>query len=115
MEYTSHHSTDSPHEIPVTVHNQLDYVSLPVLHLSSMAITNPTLASLFQNGINEQYVHQKFDHRSLHMILDMRDKQLMSGIPSNLTRFHDKYKCPICLLTSATKIPRTKVRQPLHL
>ena len=115
MEYTSHHSTDSPHEIPITVHNQLDYVSLPVLHLSSMAITNPTLASLFQNGINEQYVHQKFDHRSLHMILDMRDKQLMSGIPSNLTRFHDKYKCPICLLTSATKIPRTKVRQPLQL
>ena len=27
----------------------------------------------------------------------------------------NKYKCPICLLTSATKIPRTKVRQPLQL
>ena len=36
-------------------------------------------------------------------------------IPSNLSRFHDKYKCPICLLTSATKIPRTKIRRPLQL
>ena len=47
MEYTSNHSKTSQHEIPIAVHNQLDYISLPVLHLSSLALTNPTLASLF--------------------------------------------------------------------
>ena len=40
----------------------------------------------------------------------MKNQKLMSGIPSNIHRFHDTYKCPICLLTNATKIPRIKHR-----
>ena len=54
--------TTSTHTCIVTVHNNLEYISLPVYHLSQIATQQPMMASLFQNGINEQYVHQKFDH-----------------------------------------------------
>ena len=101
---------DAPHKLSVTSRNHLDYVALPILHLSTIAISTPTLASLFQSGLNEQFIHQKFDHRILDMVVKMKNEKLMSGISSNIHRFHNTYKCPICLLINATKIPRTKHR-----
>lgn len=37
---------DSHHDFKVAVHNSLDYVGLPILHLSTDAIKSPSLASL---------------------------------------------------------------------
>ena len=68
------------------------------------------MASMFQSGLNEQYVYQKFNHRNMKMIVEMKKKKLMNEIPSHIKPFHDQYKCPICLLTSATKVHRTKLR-----
>ena len=45
--------------IPITVHNNLDYITLPIYHLSKLAIQKPTMASFFQSGMNDQYIHQK--------------------------------------------------------
>ena len=104
----SEHDDHSP--IHLSVHNNLDYLRLPVLHLSTTAIQSPILAGMFKSGINDQYIHQKFDHRNLDMIIHMKKQNLMHGLPSNISRFHDTYNCPICLLTAATKIPRTKFR-----
>lgn len=55
--------------IHMTVHNNLDYVGLPLLHLSQEAIHRPHLASVLQSGVNEQYIHTKFYHRNLDMIV----------------------------------------------
>ena len=101
---------DISQQLPLTSHNNLDYLTLPILHLSNTAIHTPILASLFQKGLNEQYIHQKFDHRNLDMIIKMQKHKLMNGIPSNINKFHDTYNCPICLLSNSTKMPRTKHR-----
>ena len=58
--------------LPVKVHHNLDYIGLPILHLSTEAITKHMMASLFQKGLNEQFIHQKFDHRNLDMIIKMK-------------------------------------------
>ena len=34
----------------------------------------------------------------------------MTSLPTNISKFHDSYSCPICLLPNATKVPRTKFR-----
>ncbi len=99
---------DASHTFPLHIHNNLDYVTLPILHLSRKAIQLPTLASLFQSGLNDQYIHQKFDHRNLDMIIKMKNKNRMDGMPTIITNFHETYKCPICLLSNATRLPRIK-------
>ena len=100
--------------LPMTVHNNLDYIRLPILHLSSDAINQPTLANLFQHGNNEQLIHQKFDHRSVDMIIQMQKQNMMQGMPTNIKKFHPDYKCPIFLLTNATKVPQVKHREKDH-
>ena len=81
----------------VTVHNNLDYVGVPVLHLSKEAITKPVVVSLFQKGTNDQFIHQKFDHRSLDMNIKMKEKNLMTDMSVVIQKFHNIYSCPICL------------------
>ncbi len=60
--------------INVTVHNNLNYLDLPALHLSLDTITNPTMASLFKSGTNEQFIQKKFDHCSLDMVLKIKKR-----------------------------------------
>ncbi len=38
---------NTSYQIPITVHNRLGHVGLPVLHLSNMILNDPTMASLF--------------------------------------------------------------------
>lgn len=86
---------DDMHKISITSHNHLDYTALPILHLSTLALTTPALASLFQFGLNEQFIHQKFDHRNLDMIIQMQKQKIMTDIPSSIHCFHNTYKCPM--------------------
>ena len=67
------------------------------------------MASLFQKGTNEQFIHQKFDHCSLNMISKMKNNNVMTGMPTKIQTFHDADRCPtICQLSNAAKIPKTK-------
>ena len=102
------HKTGSSYKLPMTTHNNLDYITLPVVHFESSSTRNPMISRLTCTHTNEQYVHQKFDHRSMHMIKQMHRDQLMTDLPLNITTFHDQYKCPICLLTQSTKVLRNK-------
>ncbi len=114
----THHLFESlsficPHEkkeirLQTTKHNNLDFLHLSTMHFSTSMRTNPTIATLYTNGLNNQLAHQRFDHRSMEHILTMKKKKLMNGIPANVTNFHDEYTCPICALTKATKIRRHK-------
>ena len=70
--------------------------------------------SIQQGGINEQYIHQKFDHHSLTMINKLKNQKLMTGMPTKIPLFHDTYNCPIYLLSNATKVPRTTYRYKEH-
>ena len=33
---------------------------------------------------------------------------MMHGIPTNVTKFHNEYTCPICILTKTTRVKRNK-------
>lgn len=72
-----------------------------IFRLSQGCIRNPSVGSLFQAGTNEQYIHQKFDHQSIDMIIKMKNQHLMTGMPSNICQFHDSYTCHICLPTKS--------------
>ena len=63
--------------IQITVHNNLDYIDLPILHLSYDTKNQPHLAGLFQTGINKQYIHKTFDHHNMDMVIQMKNKDLM--------------------------------------
>ena len=58
--------------------------------------------------LNNQLIHQRFDHRYMDHILKMKTNKLMDGLPTNISKFHNEYNCPICLLTKSTKIKRNK-------
>ncbi len=107
-------NTEQIQTLKVTAHNNLDYVGLPILQFSSKNLSNPTMAGLIQTNNNQQFIHQKFDHRSLTMIHKMQQNNLMLGMPHKIHPFHDTYKCPICLLTNATKVPRNLYRHKEH-
>ncbi len=68
----------------------------------------PTIAILYTNGINNQLIHQQFEHRSIDKIKQMRKENMMRGLPLQITGFHNEYNCPVCLLTKSTKIKRNK-------
>ena len=110
FQYLSFINPNDNEEIKIRTkqHNNLDFVSLPIMHFSANMTKQPTIANLYTNGLNNQLVHQKFDHRSMDHILQMKKNNMMTGLPSNITKFHDEYSCPICLLTKATKIRRNK-------
>ena len=74
----------------------------------SKTIQQTTVANMYTKGINNQLIHQRFDHRSMNNILEMKKGNMMKGLPANITKFHDEYKCPICLLTKATKMKHNK-------
>ena len=108
-----HVSFTGPYEdkityIPTTQHNNLDFLTLTIMHFSNNMIKNPTIARLYTEGLNSQLIHQKFDHRSMEHIINMKRDKLMKNLPTNITKFHDEYSCPICLLTKATKVRRNK-------
>ena len=95
-------------KLPTTRYNNLDFISIPITHFSSTMIKTPTVANMYTKGINNQLIHQRFDHRSMNNILEMKKGNMMNGLPANITTFHDEYKCPICLLTKTTKMKRNK-------
>ena len=94
--------------LQTTQHNNLDFLLLRTMRFSSTMKSNPTIATLYTNGLNNQLTHQRFDHRSMEHILTMKKQKMMHGIPANVTPFHNEYTCPICALTKATKIKRNK-------
>ena len=91
-----------------TRHNNLDFVKLPIIHFSNNMRTIPTIAHIYTNGLNNQLTHQQFDHWSMETILKMKHNKMTNGIPSNITKFHDEYTYPICMLTKTTKMKRNK-------
>ena len=108
------YSNEPSQTLSVKVHNNLDYVGLPILHLSSDTNILPSIAKMESTNVNVQYIHQKFDHRNLSMVHKIKTINLMTGMPNKIPTFHDSYKCPICLLSKATKIPRTLHRHKDH-
>ena len=75
---------DKEATISVIEHNNLYYIGLPILNLSDTAITNPIMFRLSQSSIKEQFIHQKFDHRSLDVVLKMQKNNFMPGMPSTI-------------------------------
>jgi len=100
-------------QINVHVQNNLDYIGLPILSYQLKLLPTLQWHDFFKAEpmIN---IHKKFDHRSLAMILQMKKHNLMNRLPSDIHHFHHSYKCPICLLTAATKLPRSKIRSKEH-
>ena len=109
LKYTKTPDSD-PKTIITTVYNNMDYVALPVLHIKTDTLQNiqPTISSITQQYSNNQYIHQKFDHRSMQMILDMKRNHLIEGLPSDISKFHNNYHCPICQIANATKVSTHK-------
>ena len=86
--------TSPQHSLPTTVYNNMDYLALSVIHIQHdpNAPTNqPMISNMEHQHNNNQYIHQQFDHRSMNMILEMKRKNLMEGLPCNLTKFHTNY------------------------
>lgn len=79
------------------------------MHFSPRIQKTPTLVLLYKKGLDNQLIHQCFDHRSIDKIVRMKKENIMRGLPSNITTFHNEYSCPICLLTKSTKINRNKI------
>lgn len=80
----THHLFESlsficPHEnkeirLQTTKHNNLDFLHLSTMHFSTSMRTNPTIATLYTNGLNNQLAHQRFDHRSMEHIESYQNK-----------------------------------------
>ena len=111
LEYLSFLDPNDNTEIRLqtTQHNNLDFVSLTIVHFSNAIRNKPTIAQLYTNGLNNQLTHQRFDHRSMETIIKMRKDKLLNRIPHNVTKFHNEYACPICILTKATKMKQNKI------
>ena len=80
---------DTLHTLSITPLNHLDYVALPILHLTNNDDVTPTLASFNHINANNQHIHQKFNHRNMYMIIKMQKHKMMSGIPSKINKFHN--------------------------
>lgn len=93
---------------------QISTMSPSIIHSSSNIISQPTIACMTSRGINVQYIHQKFDHHNLSIINKMKNLNLMTGMPTKIPNFHYSYDCPICLLSKATKVPRTPYQYKEH-
>ena len=102
--------------IPTTVYNNMDYIVLPVVHIKQNTHpTPPTISTIALQHDNNQFIHQKFDHRNIQMIINMKRNNLMDGIPTNVTKFHTNYNCPICKIANATKISTNKISDRPHM
>ena len=93
-------------------HNNIDFILFPIMHFSHNMFRTPTVATLYTQGLNNQLIHQCFDHRSMRHILKMKKGKMMYRLPMNITKFHDEHKCPICLLSKSTKMKQNKKFQP---
>ena len=94
-----------------TVYNNMDYLALPVIQIQQDKNPNlptPTINTITCQHTNNQYIHQKFDHRNMQMIINMKRHNLMEGLPSKITKFHPNYHCPICQIANATKVSTSK-------
>ncbi len=98
-------------KLSTSQHNNLDFISLPVVHIANDLHHVPTITTIDNSGVNTQLAHQRFDHRSMDTIVQMHRGHMMQGLPSTITRFHNEYTCPICNLTKATRIKRNKIVQ----
>ncbi len=78
-------------QLPTTKHNNLDFIFLPIMHFSNNILHAPTVATMYTGGLNNQLIHQRFDHQSMDHILKMKKGKLMDRLPTNITRFHDEY------------------------
>ena len=64
-------------QLTTTPHDNLDFLIIPIIpiiHFSQSMIATPTVATLYINGLNNQLVHQRFDHRSIEMIINETTK-----------------------------------------
>ena len=117
LEY-KHTPNSNLRSITTTVYNNMDYLALPVLQIKHKNVRltyAPSINSINHQHSNNQYVHKKFDHRNMHMILQMKRKNLMQGLPLDITTFHDNYNCPICKIANATKVSTNKTSDRLKL
>ena len=97
--------------ISTTVYNNMDYLAIQVIHMKQPIQTvkyTPTIKSITQQHSNNQYIHQKFDHRNMKMIIQMKRNDLMDGLPSDISNFHQHYNCPICQIANATRVSTNK-------
>ena len=104
--------------IPTTVYNNMDYLALPVKqikHTKSKSNYTPHINVIANQHNNNQYIHQKFDHRNMHMIMHMKRKNLMNGLPSDISMFHENYNCPICKIANATKVSVNKTSERIQM
>ena len=113
------HTTNSTiQSITTTVYNNMDYLALPILQIeqnTNDTTNKPAISSISNQYHNNQYIHQKFDHRNMQMILRMKRQNLMQGLPSDISTFHENYNCPICKIANATKISTNKTSDRIKL
>ena len=69
---------------------------------------DPNHCQTIYGWTQQSLVHQRFDHRSMDRILKMKEREMMNGLPANITNFHNEYSCPIYLLTKATRMKQHK-------
>ena len=120
LEYkkTPHSET---HSLATTVYNNMDYMALPIIHIknnttdSNILSPKPSINTITHQHSNNQFIHQKFDHRNMTMIVKMQRHNLMHGLPKEISRFHQNYHCPICHIANATKksTNKTSTRPPM--
>ena len=94
--------------LPTTQHNNLDFAPLSIMHFLCHMITIPTVTTIYTGGLNNQLIHQRFDHQSMEHIIKMKHGKIMNRLRTHITKFHDEYSYPICLLTKATKMKQNK-------
>ena len=75
-------------KLPTVPHNNIDFIALPIMHFSNNMKTTPTVSTIYTGGINNQLTHQQFDHRSMKHIVRMKKEKLMTGLPTQITDFH---------------------------
>ena len=63
---------------------------------------------LYTSGLNNQLIHHCFGHQCMGHILEKKER-IMEGMLTNISKFYDKYTCPICLFTKVARIPRNKI------
>ena len=112
LEYKKNPHSET-HTLPTIVYNNMDYMALPIIHIknnktNSTLSPKPSINTIAHQNSNNHFIHQKFDHRNMTMILKMQQHNLMHGITKDITRFHQNYQCPICHIANATKTSTNK-------
>ncbi len=71
----------------------------------------PTVATIYTGGLNSQLVHQHFDHRCMEHIQRMKKENMMNGLPSQITKFHDNI---IVLFVYSPNLQKLNEIRPYH-